>query len=135
MRFGCLKADEVDTYWPVCREMLGSAFKDKINIYTVDDYHKPLLEGNLQLWVALNDRDVIGAVVTSIDTGSAMSVCTVHSLAGECLKTWSPLMDEALTKFAKDNNCKAIEAVTRKGFSRVFPDFIEDGTIYVRIIK
>lgn len=134
MYFGHLAPSEIDVCWPEIRQLLGAAFRDQVNIYSVDDYYEPLKVGGMQLWLAV-DSIPIGAVITSIDTGSAMSVCTVHSLAGERLKEWSGLMDDALMGFAKANKCKAIEAVTRKGFSRVFPNFVEDGVIYIRMVE
>lgn len=136
MHFGCLRQDEIDTYWSTCRALLIPAFRDAVNIYTVDDYYTAIKDGGLHLWVAVDGEGTVrGTVVTSIDQGSAMSICTVHSIGGKDLNSWVSLFDEAVTKFARDNGCKAIEAVTRKGFTKVFPDLIEDGTIYVRILK
>lgn len=135
MLFGAIAAQEIEKYWPICREILLPSFRDVVNPLTVDDYYIPLKTRINQLWAAINGEKIIGAAITSVDCGSAGKVCMVHSIAGEDMKSWISLFDEKVTQYARDNECFAIQAVTRKGFTKIFPDLIEDGIIFVRLLK
>lgn len=126
---------DVNDYWPACERWLRKASRDRIEIYSLDDYYKLLLAGEAQLWAVMDDGIINGAAITSLDFGSAGGACTVHKLGGRGLKNWYREFDEEITRFAKANGCSAVMAVTRKGFTKYFPDFEEDGVIYVRVIK
>lgn len=135
MAFYVVNIQDIDLFWPQCKEILKSAFRGLVHRHSVDDYYEPLKEGAMQLWVAGNDNKIDGAVVTSLEQGSQAKACQIFSLAGESLKDWVSDMDRTLTEFAKANDCQVIEAITRQGFSRFVPDFVEDGRLYVKVIK
>ena len=121
----------IDIAWPACKEVLKGAFRYRFHTHTVSDYLPMLKSGEAQLWAAYDDG-LYGAVVTCIDRGSAATALTVLSLAGRDLKKWAHLLDKELMEFARQNKCQAIEAVTRRGFSKLIPDFVEDGVNYIR---
>lgn len=134
MFFGRIPLSRIDAVWPICRQYLEPAVSDHLNIYTIDDYYNPLKNGELQLWAAADDK-IIGAVLTSIDRGSANTICSVHSLAGERLKEWVHLCAEEITAYARAHKCRAIESVTRKGIKGLFPDLKKTGEIYTRFLE
>lgn len=135
MFFGPVPVSQVDTYWPICRNYLEKAVSDRLNIYTIDDYYQPLKKGELTLWVVEKEEKVIGAVLTSIDTGSAGSICSVHSLGGEHFKEWSSLFDQEITAHARAHRCLAIESITRDAFQRILPDLVRTGSVYTRLLE
>ena len=133
MIFALASPEQIDVYWERCLPLLKKAFRNRIHADKPEDYYEPLKSNELQLWVAVSD-DVIGAVITCIEQGSNAKILYILSLGGEDLREWVSLMDKNLTIFAEYNKCAAIEAVTRQGFSRFVPDFVEDGRVYVKII-
>lgn len=132
--FGVIAPARIPALWAECREMLQSAFRYRVQEHTVDDYYDPLLRGELQLWCAFQNGDLIGALVTSIDHGSAAKVLNVLSLAGREFSKWVSMVDRSLTQFAADTQCIAWQAVTRRGFSRFIPDLVEDGVVYIKMV-
>lgn len=132
--FGSIAPARIPALWSACREILLPAFRYRVQEHTVDDYYEPLLKGELQLWGAFQNSTIIGAAVTSIDQGSAAKVCSILSLAGSDLPAWIDQVNALITQFAADHQCTAVQAVTRRGFSRFVPDFVEDGVVYVKII-
>lgn len=132
--FGGVPLLDLDLYWPVCKRILSPAF----NTYeplSQEDYFEKLKTNHMQLWAAVDDGRIIGAVITSIDNGSAMKICVVMKLSGKRLKDWALLADNVISDFANINNCDAIQYVGREGFERVFPSLERDGVIFVRILK
>jgi hypothetical protein len=134
MKFIALQQQEIEANWPTCREILKDSFRQKLHIHAVDDYLPLLLTSECQLWVASDDNEIVGAVVTSIDEGSNARVCNILSLAGKDLDSWLQLLDETLTAFAKVNDCAALEYVGRSGFSKLLPSYVEDGRVFIKLI-
>lgn len=134
MIFGRINPQYLEDYWPRCREMLANAFRQKVHIHNVDDYYDLIKEGSLQLWAAIENENLIGAIVTSLDEGSEAKICSIMSLGGDRLEDWIYDADKALDKFAEDNQCFALEYVGRRGFSILVPEYQEDGVVYVKII-
>lgn len=135
MIFRDMKPHEIDGIWLECREILKAAFRQRIHVHTVDDYYPMLKVGDATLWCAIEDDKIIGCVVTVVDIGTGAKVVTMLSLAGRGLKKWIGLLDKTLTEYAERLDCDAVEAVTRRGFSRFVPDFVEDGVVYIKVIR
>ncbi len=125
---------EIENYWPIFQELLRPSFRYRVHTDRVEDYFDPLVEGDYQLWAVVDGEDIISAVVTCLEEGTNAKICSVLCLGGQRLKEWAHLMDETLTAFANENKCYAVEATTRKGFSRFIPNFVEDGVVYVKIL-
>lgn len=134
MMFDIIPVEHVDFFWPEVKEILKPSFRYIRNSHQVDDYLAPLKAGNLQMWLAKDGDKVVGACVTAIDHEYTGKVLFIYSVAGERLKDWVHLMDAALDQFGLANGCHCIEAVTRKGFSKLVPAYKEDGVIYVKML-
>ena len=134
MRVDLLTPEVAKHYWPTCRPIIEKAFRDIVQINSVDDYVEGLADGTFQLSVITDDANVLGAVITSIDEGTNAKVLNVLSLAGEKLPLWIHLVDRHLIKFGKSNQCDAIEYVGRRGFTHFVPEYKEDGVVYVRML-
>jgi len=134
MRFVIINKESINEYWPRCRDILEKAFRGKVHADCVDDYYDLLKIGHLQLWIAQAD-DIVGAAVTVIEQGSKAKICTILSCAGDNLEKWIALLDSNISEFARENDCDAIEYIGRKGFTRFVPEYVEDGRIYVKLLK
>lgn len=115
--------------------MLAPAMQDRLNINTIDDMYAPIASGVLDLWVCVRKGEVIGAVITSIDAGSAGKICSVHCLAGSDLKQWVKQGNDAIKAYARAHRCTAIESITRNGWARLIPDSVETGKVYAVILE
>ena len=135
MTFEQLLPAEVPSHWPVCRDLLAKAFRYRMSAHSVDDYYNLLLNGNLQLFVVKSDATVIAAIVTSIDAGTNAKVCSILSLAGENIPLWIDLVDRHITDFANFHECNGIEWVGRPGFTKLVEGFVEDGRVFVKVLR
>lgn len=135
MIFEGVKIEDIDLHWKKCREILEKAFRGKVHADCADDYYPNLLTGHLQLWIARNENEIIGSAITIMEHGSRAKICTILSCAGDDLANWIDLLDVEITGFAKQNNCDAIEYIGRKGFTKFIPKYVEDGRIYVKLLK
>lgn len=118
--------------WKKAKPALDSAITGRGEVHSIEFFYQPLLQGQFQLWVANEDK---GYVLTSIEQGAKKSRLDINLLGGEDLPSWVDQMNEKLTDFAKEHGCVAIQAITRPGFSKFVPDFVQDSHVYVKVIN
>lgn len=135
MSFYLIENDKIDLFWPEASAILERSFNGIMHTHKIEDYYDLLKENQMQLWAAQINEEMVGCVVTTIHEGTVANALQIFSLAGEKLKYWVEDMDVELSLFAQKNGCQLIEAITRQGFSRFVPDFVEDGRRYIKIIK
>lgn len=124
---------EVLQVWERVRPMLAAAFQFDTHTYSVDDLLEPLVAHEAQLWVAMRNGEIHGALVTSIEQGTKAKVCNVLHFGGEDIEGWIGEMDKELVAFCRENGCVSYEAVTdRKGFSKLVPGFEVKGVLLVK---
>lgn len=127
-------SDNIDKDWEIAKTLLRPAFCRVFHLHDIDEYYPVLKNGFAQLWIAEDDK-IRGAIVTSIDEGTNGKILEVRDLGGSKLRKWSQLMEDMLTKFAQMNGCRHIEAVTRKGFSRLVTSFKPQGLdLFIKVV-
>lgn len=122
--------------WPEAEPLLAKGILGRIPTYSTNRLFDMCMTDVYQLWVAVSDDDqIIAAAVTRLHEDELAKTCAIITLGGQDVKDWLHLLDQELTHFAEENNCDQIEAMTRPGFSRLVPNFIEEGRIYVKLLK
>lgn len=129
-----IEPEMVESIWPRCISYLQNSFSPLVSDYDIADLYKECRAGQCQLWVAVGLGRIMAAVITMISVQPKSRSCTIVHLAGEDMRLWIKELDKEITKFARSHDCRYIEAVTRRGFSRFVPDFVEDGIIHVKVI-
>ena len=87
---------------------------------TVDDILRFVFTGQMQLWVVLNETDVLGHIMTEVKQYPQKKMFVVQYCAMEphILEQVEDRMQELAEKFAKDTGCAGIEFVGRPGWSK-----------------
>jgi hypothetical protein len=127
-----IDAHLIDSVWSKCKDFLPDSFSPNAPSYDLNDVYDSLVSGETQLWVAVGHGKILAAAVTMITAEPKARTLAVLNVGGKELKSWVNQMDAAFTNFAAQHGCDYIEAVTRKGFHRFLPDFIEDGIVYIK---
>lgn len=122
----------VHTVWERCKGFLAESISKNAPAFDVEDIYTNLLSNECQLWVAIGNGRMMAAATTIITVEPKAKTLAILNLGGEELRSWVKPMDEAFTAFAIENGCQYIEAVTRKGFHRFVPEFIEDGIVFIK---
>jgi hypothetical protein len=112
--------DYVDTCWSKVEPLLKKATELTGNRYTTDNIYDMVMEEDHQLWVAYEDKEFSGAVVTNIATYPNRKILCMGFCGGENFKDWKDQIINLLRKFAKDMGCDSIEAFGRPGWANVF---------------
>lgn len=100
------------------------------------DFLRQCRQSAMQLWVILDDVDVMAAMVTQLtDWDAGWRACQVICLGGHSMARWSDVAIRELEAYAVAEDCDALELVGRPGWGRIFPDFVEVERVYSKGVR
>ena len=110
----------VDTCWEKIEPFAEKAAKYTYGRYSSKNLYDMVKDGDHQLWVAYEDKDFKGAVLTNIMEYPQRKVLCMGFCGGENIAEWKDPMLALLRRFAKDMGCDSIEAFGRLGWANIF---------------
>jgi hypothetical protein len=83
------------------------------------DVFDRIVQRRMTLWGIYDRGRLSGAMVTQIETGSRGKALNVIALGGSDMDQWLEPLIEALTAYGKNNRCRYIFEMGRRGWLRV----------------
>jgi hypothetical protein len=120
MQVSVVLPEHIELVWPNIEQYMSGAAQYTYNRFNTDDIKKDLINKPQQLWIAYNEEEVYGAVVTEIIVYPKMTTLMMHFTGGKKLPRWKQPMLKLLQRFAKDQGCNVIESYGRPGWEKVF---------------
>ena len=93
-----------------------------------------VLNKDMQLWISWTDK-VESAVLTQIIDYPKFKVCRWFLAGGSHLHLWMDEMTHQVETWAKQNNCKRIELVGRKGWIKKLKDYEAKHIVMTKELK
>jgi hypothetical protein len=87
-----------------------------------DDFFEALTEGDMQLWVAIKDHDVIASMISQIVTYPRKRILRIISIGGDDMELWIdqlPMVED----WALTMGCTSLECWGRKGWLKILKDW------------
>ena len=106
--------EDIHLVWNEVEPLIKKALDD---CYTADDILKGLIKNSFQLFISWNKK-VESAVVTEVAQYPQKRICRYFLAGGSNMNNWLEPIQTEIEKFAKLNNCQAIEVAGRKGWAR-----------------
>jgi len=106
--------EDIHLVWNEVEPLIKKALDD---CYTADDILKGLIKNSFQLFISWNKK-VESAVVTEVEKYTQKRICRYFLAGGSNMNNWLEPIQTEIEKFAKLNNCQAIEVAGRKGWAR-----------------
>lgn len=122
----CVDPKRIKEVWPHFRERIEKAIS-KVGVSDVASVEADILAGRSLLWLAYDGLIVHAAAVTELSGG----VCTIVACGGENLSQFLPLIND-LEQFARDEKCKAVRIVGRRGWIRVLKNYRQKAVVIER---
>lgn len=116
-KFTGIKKGHIKEIWPFILPSLRKAEKRLGGRYRAEDYYTSLLNGDMQLWIYLENKELIALSITSIVNYANYKACQISLVAGKKLYSWIKYID-VIEKWAESKNCKKIELRGRKGWQK-----------------
>jgi len=120
-----IPADGVDQVWSIAAPLLEKATKRTRKI-DLTSLLKSARDGLMQIWLAYDaeEEDVLAAAATEMVTySSGLKSARVILLGGRQLNRWSRLID-IIENWALSEGCSTVEIVGRRGWEKVYPDYL-----------
>ena len=125
MRLVSIPIEELDKVWSMVEKDIKSALAYSGQLTDSDFVYETAKQGKFQVWVIWDKNEKIttnkyyGVVVTEIIKRKHGKVCHVYIVTGRQMSKWQHLIS-GIEKFAKEENCKMMELITRPGWQRVY---------------
>ena len=106
--------DDLHIVWNEVEPLIKKALDDT---YTARDILDGLVKNAFQLFISWEDK-VESAVITEVIQYPQKKVCRYFLAGGSNMNNWLEPIQQEIEKFAKYNQCNAIEVAGRKGWLR-----------------
>ena len=120
MNVSVVLPEHYEAVWPLIEQYMDGAAEYTYGRFKTADIYNDLIRGHQQLWIAYDEGDIYGVVVTELINYPQMRTLVMHFTGGRKLPKWKNEMLQLLQRFAKDNGCSVIESYGRPGWGRVF---------------
>lgn len=114
--------EHVQGIWPAVEDYIRDAARYTYGRFEADDVLAGVLNGDFNLWIAFEGRDILGTVVTHIVQYPRARYLACPFVAGRTFSKWKLPMLRLLQHWAADNDCQGLESSARLGWARVFKD-------------
>ena len=129
-----LEPEDVAYMWESVAPVLARVSEHTEGELEPDDYIEPLTHGDMQLWIATENKEIIAALITQIIPYPQKRILRLISLAGDNFSRFKSCLD-MVESFAISNHCTALEMWGRKGWKRLLPDWKDSYIVYTKDIK
>ena len=119
---GLVKPKHVHEVWDSVREHLLRMSPHSEGELEPDDFYDLLVEGEMQLWIALEDGKIIASMISQVVPYPRKRVLRIISIGGEDMDKWInslPLVED----WALEMGCTSLECWGRKGWLKVLTDW------------
>lgn len=106
--------EDLHIVWNEVKPLIKKALDDT---YTARDILDGLVKNAFQLFISWEDK-VESAVITEVIQYPQKKVCRYFLAGGSNMNNWLEPIQQEIEKFAKYNQCDAIEVAGRKGWLR-----------------
>ena len=110
-----------EIFWLI-KEDLNNILVKAENGYAIDDVHKELISGDMQLWLVWDSEKKLskGFIISEIIERPQFKIVTVFVMTGTERKRWQYVAMQNLIDWGKNNDCYKAICYSRKGWAKVF---------------
>jgi hypothetical protein len=112
----------VNTCWGKLESFVNDAAEATEGRYTTEDLYMMARNPENNLWIAYDESEVKGFVLTSINTYPHRKILAMNFCGGKEFDSWKTPIIDTLKRFAKEFGCDSIEAYGRKGWAKILKD-------------
>lgn len=105
----------VDHFWKQCEPFIKRALDHSHGEMTASDIREFAKAGLVQLWVVVEGSRIVATCTSEIIIYPRLKRCRILTLAGNNSTDWAEVANIFIEKWALEQGCVGMEAITRKG--------------------
>jgi hypothetical protein len=105
--------------WTRVHRWVDQALAHEHSLIDASDVFDRVIQKRMKLWGIYEYGSLSGAMVTQMESGSRGRALNVVALGGEGMDHWLESLLERLTQYARENECRYIFEMGRRGWLRV----------------
>jgi len=114
--------DDVPYIWDKIHDHLVSMTPHSEGELEPDDFYEAISEGAMQLWIALEEKELLASMITQIVTYPRKNVLRIISISGDDMYKWIDYIP-TIEDWALSMGCTSLECWGRKGWLKVLKDW------------
>ena len=117
-----VSSDDVPYIWEKIHPHLEAMEPHSEGELAPEDFYEAITNGDMQLWTAIKDNEIMASMVTQIVPYPRKRVLRIISIAGEEMDGWIkylPLIED----WALSVGCTSLECWGRKGWLKILKDW------------
>ena len=119
---GLVPPDQIPYIWDQIEEHLERMAPHSEGELEPDDFMVALEDGDMQLWIALKEKEIAASMITQIVPYPRKRVLRIISIAGEDMDKWINNL-YMIEDWALEHGCTSLECWGRKGWLKVLKDW------------
>ena len=121
-KIALVSPDDVDVVWENIAPHIRQVINKSEGEATIDDYYEHIANAAMQLWVAIEDKDILACMVTQIAPYPSKRVLRIIALGGVDMERWIDFLPD-IEHWAMGMGCTSLEAWGRRGWLKVLKDW------------
>lgn len=109
----------VAAIWPAVAKYVADSLEFAQGVFEPTDIRDFCIKGDMQLWIATRNDDVLAAVITEITDYPRMRVCAVPFIGGRDMRAWFRKMLHTVETWSKEMGCTAMQGGARRGWGKL----------------
>ena len=120
---------ELEKVWALVEKDIKSALAYSGQLNNSDFVFDTAKQGKFQIWVLwdknqkLTSDKYFGVCITEIIQRKLGKVCHIYIMTGRQRTKWQKLVVDKIEEFAKEEECKLMELITRPGWQKILENF------------
>ena len=114
--------DDVSVVWETIEEYIQGAIDHSRGEATLEDYYEHLSTGDMQLWLAVDKKNILACMVTQIAPYPSKRVLSIIAIGVVERERWIQFLPDVV-HWALNMGCTSLEVWGRKGWLKILRDW------------
>ena len=119
---GLVPVEDIPYIWDQVEEHIERAAPHSEGELEPDDFMSALADGEMQLWVALEEDQIVASMITQVADYPRKRVLKIITMAGEDMHKWIDNLP-VVENWALSMGCTSLECWGRKGWLKILKDW------------
>ena len=135
MKAGLISPEDAVKIWDRVGPMLQKVVDHTEGELQPEDFLDNIVNKYMHLWLAVEDADILMAMVTQIIEYPRRKTLRIIALSGKNFKETHSQFNDMIESFAIQAGCSGLELWGRKGWKKMLPDWENNYIVFTKNLK